>query len=180
MSEMKTALKDTFVLDNMPDASDCPEITFDLPELAYPSRLNAAEILLKNDPDRVAILTSEDNWSYGELARKVNQIAHVLVDDMGLVSGNRVLLRAPNTAMMAACWLAVLKAGGVAVSTMPLLRAREMVAVIDKGQVTHALCEAGMLEELNLAREKTKTLNTVLTFGKGGELEGIMTTKIFL
>jgi len=177
MSEMKTALKDTFVLDNMPDASDCPEITFDLPELEYPSMLNAAEILLKNDPDRVAVLTTEGNWSYGELARKVNQIAHVLVDDMGLVSGNRVLLRAPNTAMMAACWLAVLKAGGVAVSTMPLLRAKELAKVIDKAQVTHALCEAGMLEELHLAREKTKTLGAVLTFGKGGDLEGKMTTK---
>ena len=177
MSNLKTFHQDTFVFDNSPGPEVCPEVFFDLPELHYPSRLNAAEILLNHKPSDVAIITSVGNWTYGELNEKANQIAHVLVEDLSLVPGNRVLLRAANTAMMAACWLAVLKTGGIAVSTMPMLRAKELTTVIEKGQVTHALCEAGMMDELSKAQEKTETLKYIVSFGNDGALEEKMSGK---
>ena len=85
-----------------------------------------------------------------ELREHANRIARVLVDDMGLVPGNRVLLRGPNNPMMAACWFAVMKAGGIAVATMPLLRAKELTDIIDKAQITHALCDARLAAELDV------------------------------
>ncbi len=88
--------------------------------------------------------------SYAQLAAQVNRIARVLVEDLGLIPGNRVLLRGPNTPIMAACWLAVLKAGLIAVPTMPLLRARELKAIIDKAQVGAALCDVRLRDELAL------------------------------
>jgi 2-aminobenzoate-CoA ligase len=93
----------------------------------------------------------------------------VLVEDLGLVAGNRVLLRGANTPMLAACWFAVVKAGGIAVGSMPLLRARELVAIVDKAQVSHALCDARLADELDLARPACPSLRQVLLFN--GELE---------
>ena len=87
-------------------------------------------------------------WSYAELQRQANRIANVLVHDMGLVPGNRVLLRAANKPMLVACWFAVMKAGGIAVGTMPLLRAKELGQIIDKGAVSHALCDISLRDEL--------------------------------
>lgn len=158
----KTSHKDTFVIDNLPPENKRPEIRFDLPEVRYPERLNAARELLKANTNRVAILSDEKNWTYGEVDKTSNQIAHVLVDDMGLVPGNPVLLRGPNSPMMAICWLAVLKAGGIAVATMPMLRAVELKKVIKKAKVSHALCDTGMCEELDF--------EILMTF-HGGELE---------
>lgn len=159
---LETSHKDTFVIDNLPAEHEWPEIRFDLPEVQYPDRLNAARELLKASPDRVAILSDDKTWTYGEVDKTSNKIAHVLKDDMGLVPGNRVLLRAPNSPMMAMCWLAVIKAGGIAVATMPMLRAVELNKVIEKAKVSHALCDSRMVEELNL--------ENMMTF-HGGELE---------
>ena len=92
------------------------------------------------------------HWTYAELDAIANRIAHVLVDDLGLVPGNRVLLRAPNNPMHAACWFAVMKAGGIAVGTMPLLRARELTEIVTKAAITHALCDARLAAELEAAR----------------------------
>jgi 2-aminobenzoate-CoA ligase len=106
-------------------------------------------------------------WTYADLLAHANRIARVLVEDCGLVPGNRVLLRAPNNPLHAACWFAVMKAGGIAVGTMPLLRAKELTDVITKAQVTHALCDARLAEELDAARPGCPTLATVLSFGSG-------------
>ncbi|HSN33227.1 MAG TPA: AMP-binding protein, partial [Ideonella sp.] len=104
-------------------------------------------------------------WSYAELQAQANRMANVLTRDLGVVPGNRVLLRAANKPMLAACWFAVMKAGAIAVATMPLLRAKELSQIIAKGQVTHALCDAALRAELESARAQTPVLEKVVYFG---------------
>ena len=165
-----TAHVDTFARDHLPPRDQWPELVFELPELNYPSRVNAAVELVdraleRGWGERTAIMApSGVRWSYAELARHANRIARVLVEDLDVVPGNRVLLRGPNTPMMAACWLAVVKAGAIAVATMPLLRSKELVDVIDKAQVSHALCDARLIDELQAARSLAPALQTVAMF----------------
>ena len=165
---------DTFARDRLPPPQALPEFVFDLPELQFAPRLNCVSELLdrhvaQGRGDRICLQGAGVRWTYAEVQALANRIAHVLVQDMGLLSGNRVLLRGANSPMLAACWLAVVKAGGIAVGTMPLLRARELVAIVDKAQITHALCDARLADELQLARPDCPTLQQVLHFG--GELE---------
>src|SRR4051812_43581361 len=121
-----TSLVDRFVLDGLPPASAQPHFLFDRPELQYPAQLNAAAELLASAPsDRVLFHTPARRWTYGEIDALSSRIARVLAE-AGLVTGGRVLLRGRTTAMLAACWFGVLKAGGVVVATMPLLRNREL------------------------------------------------------
>ena len=101
--------------------------------------------------DRCIVLPDGGAWTYADLQRAANRIARVLVEDLALVPGNRVLLRAPNSPMLAACWLAVLKAGGIAVTSMPLYRERELRFVMEKAHVKHALCDAGLRDEFERA-----------------------------
>ena len=162
-----TAHVDTFARDNLPPREAWPEFLFDLPELRYPERMNCATELLdravgRGFGERQAIVApGGTNWTYADLLAHANRIAHVLVDDLGLVPGNRVLLRGPNSPWMAACWFAVLKAGGIAVATMPLLRAKELTDIVVKAQISHALCDARLAEELELARSACPTLREV-------------------
>jgi len=119
---------DTFCRDNLPPAELWPDLRFDLGGLSYPDRLNCAEALLdtiiaKFGPDRPCLRTPTETWTYGDLLRHTNQAARVLTEDFGLVPGNRVLLRGPNNPWLIASWFAVIKVGGVAVTTMALLRA---------------------------------------------------------
>ncbi|MDP3224497.1 MAG: AMP-binding protein [Rubrivivax sp.] len=165
---------DTFARDRLPAPAALPELIFDLPELQFPARLNCATELLdrhvaEGRGDRLCIQGAGVRWTYADLQAQANRIAHVLVHDMGLVPGNRVLLRGANSPMLAACWFAVVKAGGIAVGTMPLLRARELVAIVHKAQISHALCDARLAEELQLALPDCPTLQQVLNFG--GQLE---------
>jgi len=168
-----TAHVDTFARDNLPPRDAWPEFVFDLPGLEYPDRLNCATALLdqaiaRGWGSRTAIVAPGGlRWSYAELLERANRIARVLVEDLGLVPGNRVLLRAPNTAMHAACWFAVMKAGGIAVGTMPLLRAKELTDILTKAQVSHALCDARLAAELDAARPTCPTLKAVAMFGTG-------------
>jgi 2-aminobenzoate-CoA ligase len=153
---MTSAHIDTFARDRLPPPALQPAFLFDLPELQFPAQLNCASELLDKrvlagEGERLCIQGAGLRWTYAELLAQANRIAHVLVHDMGLVPGNRVLLRAPNNPMLAACWFAVMKAGGIAVATMPLLRARELKTIIDKAQVTHALCDLHLADELNAA-----------------------------
>jgi 2-aminobenzoate-CoA ligase len=165
---------DTFARDRLPPPEQLPELLFGRPELQFPSRLNAATELLDQPVaagrgERLCLQGTGVRWSYAELLAQANRIAQVLVQEQGLVPGNRVLLRGANSPMLAACWFAVVKAGGIAVGSMPLLRARELKTIIDKAQISHALCDARLADELALARPECPTLQHVLHFG--GELE---------
>ncbi|MGH8876845.1 MAG: AMP-binding protein [Stackebrandtia sp.] len=147
---------DTFTRDNLPPHDQWPEFRFDLPELRYPERLNCAKALLHDTidrlgPDRRCLLTDRSEWTYGELRTLVSRLAHVLVDDYGVVPGNRVLLRGPNSPMTVACWFAVLAAGGVVVTTMPLLKETELRAVGDIGRIDLSLCDERFVDDLRAA-----------------------------
>lgn len=178
---MYSAHIDTFARDHLPPPEQQPEFLFDLPELQFPGRLNCATELLdrhvaEGRGDRICIRAPGVTWTYADLQEQANRIAHVLVQDMGLVPGNRVLLRAPNNPMLAACWFAVMKAGGVAVATMPLLRAKELNAILEIGQITHALCDATLAEEMNLAAQNQPGLRQLRFFHDDGSdgLEAVM------
>ncbi|MHA1570559.1 MAG: AMP-binding protein, partial [Alphaproteobacteria bacterium] len=167
---------DTFAADNLPPRELWPLMDFSvLPKLAaYPNRINAAGALLDapveaGDGDRPLMYFADTVWTYAQMQHRAEQIARVLVEDLGLVAGNRVLLRGPNNPMMAACWFGVIKAGGICVSTMPMLRARELAFMIDKAQVTHALCDASLAAELSQARERSSALRITAHFTALGD-----------
>jgi len=173
---------DDFVRTHQPPADQWPELVFETPELQFPERLNATVELLdralaEGHGDRPAIIGAGVRWTYRELLAQVNRLARVLVEDMGLVPGNRVLLRGANSPMFAVSWLAVFKAGGVAVGTMPLLRAKELKDVLKIAQVSHALCEAALAEELIAAQMDSPQLKEIGYYGAGGTLEARMAEK---
>ena len=144
-----SAHADTFCRDSLPPPEQWPELLFDLPELRYPDRLNCAEALLAGtDPGRRCLLGPGLEWTYGELRRRADAIAHVLVGELGLVPGNRVLLRGPNSPGWSPCWLGVLLAGGVVVATMPALRPGELRAIGDITRPQLALCDARFTGDL--------------------------------
>jgi 2-aminobenzoate-CoA ligase len=178
--------RDSFARDNLPPPEQWPDLIFDrAPGLVYPERLNAAVEFVDRWVERglggrVALRTSAGSWTYALLADRINRIARVLVDDLGFVPGNRVLLRGPNNPMMAACCLAVWKAGGVAVNTMPLLRARELGYIIDKARVRFALCDARFLADLEAAKAQSNILERLVAFntaGEAGTLEALIADK---
>jgi 2-aminobenzoate-CoA ligase len=152
-----SAYADTFARDSLPPPEQWPVLLLDNPDVAYPKRLNCAAQLLDRaieagHGDRPAIWSEADGMpcatTYGQLRTLVDRSAHVLVEDMGLEPGNRVLLRGPNTLQMAVALLAALKAGLIVVPTMPLLRAKELKQIIDKARISAALCDARLAEEL--------------------------------
>ncbi len=174
---MSSVHVDTFARDHLPPISQQPEFLFELPELQYPDLMNCATELLdrhirEGRGQRICIQAPGVRWTYAELQDKANRIANVLVEEMGLVPGNRVLLRASNTPMLAACWFAVMKAGGIAVTTMPLLRAKELREIIEKAQLRHALCDSRLAEELSRASsESGASIQT--SFFNGSSEEGL-------
>ena len=142
---------DSFARDNLPPRDQWPDLL--LEGLAYPEQLNCVAALLDDHIaagrcDRPCLASPDETWSYAELAARVNRIASVLTHRLGMIPGNRVLLRAPNNPLLVASYLAVIKAGGIAVATMPLLRARELAAIIDKARISVALCDQRLLAEL--------------------------------
>lgn len=161
-----SAHTDTFCRDNLPDPADWPEIVLG-PDTSYPDRLNCATALLddvirEHGGDRPCLLSpAGEEWTYAELRSTANRVANVLVEDFGLVPGNRVLLRGPNSPWTVACWFGVLKAGGVVVATMPLLRAGELAAVDEIARIDVALCDHRFLEEL----EAVETSAPVIAYG---------------
>jgi 2-aminobenzoate-CoA ligase len=168
-----SAHADTFALDRLPPPEAMPALDFDLPELQFPPRVNVVARLLDarvaaGDGERECLRGSASGrpvrWSYAEVQQRVNRLAQMLVAERGLVPGHRVLLRGANSPMLAVCWLAVVKAGGIAVGTMPLLRARELAPLIDKAQIRLALCDARLAEELSTAQAQCPVLERVLHF----------------
>jgi 2-aminobenzoate-CoA ligase len=160
---------DTFCRDSLPPRELWPDLLYTgVPELAYPPRLNCAAELLASGMalcgerggrgergERTAILSPCGRWTYAELGAAVDRIARVLTEDLGMVPGNRVLLRSPNTPLLAAAWLAVVKAGGVVVCTMPMLRRRELVYIADKAEIRLALTDAQLAPECEQAMRTT-------------------------
>jgi len=184
---MPSAHVDTFVRDHMPPSEQLPRLLFELPELQFGTQLNCVTELLDRRIERgmgarLALLGAAPDgapirWTYAELQAHANRIARVLVDRLGVVPGNRVLLRGANSPMLAACWLGVVKAGAVAVGTMPLLRARELTTIVAKARITHALVDARLAQELTLALPSCPTLTDVLQFNGdagAGSLEAAM------
>ncbi len=159
---------DTFVRDNLPPADQQPQFVFSLPELAYPDRLNAAVELLRRateaaGPDARALIDFDHEFSWSRVDLVSSRMARVLVEEMGLVPGNRVLLHGPNSSWTVMAWFAILKAGGVVVATMPMLRPTELATVIDKAQVSHALVYATLAEAIAEAQGAASCLTRVMT-----------------
>ena len=164
-----SAQTDRFVHERLPPASQWPELRYELPELQLAPQLNLVEELLdkavhKGFADRPLLRSPKLMLSYADVKDRVDRIAQVLVEDLGLVPGNRVLLRGGNSIGMALAWLAVVKAGLIAVATMPLLRAKELGDIIDKAQSAVALCDAKLLDELQLAQTQNPVLKTIVPF----------------
>ncbi|MEO7254046.1 MAG: AMP-binding protein [Casimicrobium sp.] len=160
---------DRFVHDRMPDASELPQLIFERPELQFPAQLNAVVELLdgnvvKGNGERILLRDARESLTYAQVLDRVNQLGRALLEDYGLVSGNRVLLRGGNSIDMAVAWLAVVKIGLIAVATMPMLRARELTDVIRKAQVSFALCVDALTEELLLAQTQCTVLTRIVTF----------------
>ncbi len=172
---MSTAQRDTFARDHLPPPDAWPALDFShLPELAYPERLNCAVELLdrhvhEGHGERTAILADGVRWTYSMLRARSDRVAGVLRDDLGVVPGERVLLRGPNSPMMAACWFGVLKAGAIAVATMPLLRPRELAYVAEKARVRVALTDHRLAADLREAQNAAPVLERVLAWGGGGD-----------
>ena len=167
---------DTFVRDRMPHPDMQPAFT-NLDPLGYPEHLNATVELVDRHieadrGDRVALLAPGVQWSYAELAAMIDRMAHALTGPLGMVPGNRVLLRSANNPTMVALYLAVIKAGGIVVATMPLLRAHELVQILDKAAIGLVLCDAGLREEMELALGRADHSARLVTWSgtAGGEL----------
>ena len=168
-------MRDDFVERRLPGADELPQ--FDL--LDYPKRLNAAaELLRGGKPGDLAIVNAHGRWTYAQLSETSGKVARLLVDT-GLVPGNRVLLRGPNTHMMLAVWLGVLKAGGVAVATMPLLRPGEIATVIDRAEISHAIIDSRFIGDFRDAMDQTRFVKHLLKYDGDyghGELEAKIAT----
>jgi 2-aminobenzoate-CoA ligase len=176
-----TAHVDTFARDNLPPPRAWPDFTFSRPELQYPARLNCVTRFLdrwiaEGHADAPCLVTDAGTLTYGDLHARVNRIANVLTGRLGLVPGGRVLLRSANNPMLVATYLAVLKAGGVVVATMPLLRAREIAYPVMKARIDLALCDHRLSEEMEKARGLCPDLRRVVYWGSGAPdaLEALM------
>jgi 2-aminobenzoate-CoA ligase len=162
-----SAHSDTFTRDNLPPEDQWPE--FMLEGFAYPDRLNVGveltdAMVAKGFGDHIALIGNGRRRTYKELADWTNRLAHVLSEDLGVVPGNRVLIRSANNPAMVACWLAATKVGAVVVNTMPMLRAGELGQIVDKAEITHALCDTRLMEELVTCAKTSKYLKSVVGF----------------
>ena len=160
---------DTFTRDNLPPAELWPDLLLDDPVFRYPEHLNAAveltdRMVERGFGDHIALIGNGRVRTYKELTDWSNRLAHVLVEDYALVPGNRVMIRSGNNPAMVAAWLAVTKAGGVAVNTMPMLRAGELGKIVDKAEIRLALCDSRMGEELETCAVDSRFLERIVYF----------------
>jgi len=170
---------DQFARQHLPPQDQWPDLVFDLPELQYPSRMNCVAEILDRAVEqgkgaRIALRGEHATWTYAQLKENVDRIAHVLRGPMGLVPGNRVLLRGANHPMMAAAVLAVLKAGLIAVPTMPLLRARELGVIMARAKVNAVLCASALHEEIEAAPTRPDKIVYFNGDSGAGSLEALM------
>ncbi|KAF2518612.1 AMP-binding protein [Flavobacterium salilacus subsp. salilacus] len=176
--------EDNFAHDHLPHPLLHAECFTGHSDFEFPEDLNCAAYLLdrhiaEGNGDKVAIRTFDMEWTYNDLYEKANQIAHVLKDDLGFVSGNRVLIRSANNPMYVACWFGILKAGGIVVATMPLLREKELTVMVESAEISHAFCDYRLADDM-LAIQ-SPFLKEVVTFDGSGEgtskLEALMADK---
>lgn len=165
---------DRFAHERLPLPAQCAEMRYDLPGLRIDEQANLVDVLLARIAERSHLqrpfLRSDAlTLTYTQAASQIDRIAQVLTEDFGLVPGNRVLLRGGNSIGMALAWLGVVKAGLIAVATMPLLRAKELIEVIEKSQASLALCDAALLPELRAAQDQREVLKTIVAFNKQSE-----------
>jgi 2-aminobenzoate-CoA ligase len=176
----KSGHVDTFARDNLPPRVQWPEFRFDLPDLQYPERLNCVtewvdRWIVAGQGSRICMISPGETLTYAQFHERVNRIANALTRDLGLVPGGRVLLRGPNNSMMVAAYFAVIKAGGVAVATMPLLRAKELSYPLAKAKITLALCDARLADEMEKAKAQSEGLKRIVYWGNtSGELQALM------
>src|SRR5437016_11495054 len=173
-----TAHVDTFVRDRLPPPAQLPDFLFELPELQYPERINCAgplldDALLEGYAESLAVIGHTERWTFADLAERVNRIAHVLSSDLGLRPGNRVLLRGPNSPILIASWLAIMKAGGIAVATMPMLRAVELEKIVNKACIDFAICDARLTADLDHVAQTSGKVRHRTAYGRG-DLECLM------
>ncbi|WP_246725605.1 AMP-binding protein [Beijerinckia sp. L45] len=167
-----SAYVDTFAHDHLPPQDLWPEMLVTLPEYRYPARLNCVAAFLdrwidEGRGDATCVIGPDETLTYRGLSDRVNRIANVLVNRLGLKTGNRVLLRSANTVTMVATYLAVLKAGGIVVATMPLLRAGEIAFPLNKAQIALALCDHRLAEDMERARALAPCLERIVYWGSG-------------
>jgi 2-aminobenzoate-CoA ligase len=167
---IRFAHTDTFARDHLPPPEQLPAFSFKLPELNYPERLNCITAFVDDwvasgAGDRDCLVSPTERWSYADLAERVNRIANVLTRDLGVVPGNRVLLRGPNSPMMVAAYFAVIKAGAIVVATMPLLRAKEIAFPLAKAEIRLALCDTRLADEMEKTRPLAPALERVVYWG---------------
>ena len=160
---------DTFARDNLPPFEQWPELLLDRPEFQYPDYLNAAVELTDRNVergfgDRIALIGNGRRRTYKELADWSNRLAHALVENYGVKPGNRVLIRSGNNPALVAAWLAATKAGAVVVNTMPMLRAGELAKIVDKAEVSLALCDSRIADELIACAKTSRFLKQVVNF----------------
>lgn len=177
----RSAHVDTFARDHLPPADQMPDFLFNLPELNYPDRLNCVAAFVDDwvasgGGARDCLIAPGERLSYADLAARVNRIANVLTRDLGLVPGERVLLRGPNSPIMVGAYFAVIKAGGIVVATMPLLRAKEIAFPLSKAKIGLALCDVRLADEMEKAKALAPELARVVYWGGGNadSLEGLM------
>src|SRR5690606_35703199 len=162
-----TAHTDTFTRDNLPPEGEWPE--FLLQKFEYPEQLNAAveltdRMVEQGFGDNTALIGNGRRRTYKELSDWTNRLAHALVDNYGVRPGNRVLIRSANNPAMVACWLAATKAGAVVVNTMPMLRKGELAQIVDKAEITLALCDTRLMDELVSCAKTSRSLKQVVGF----------------
>jgi 2-aminobenzoate-CoA ligase len=163
----RSAHLDTFTRDNLPAAQKWPDIR--LAGFDYPEELNAAveltdRMVARGFGDHVALIGNGRRRTYKELSDWTNRIAHALVEDFGIKPGNRILIRSANNPALVACWLAATKAGAVVVNTMPMLRAGELGKIVEKAEVSLALCDTRLMDELVNCAKTSKHLKQVIGF----------------
>jgi 2-aminobenzoate-CoA ligase len=158
---------DSFSRDNLPPQSSWPDLLLD--GFDYPDRLNIGveltdSMVKKGFADYTALIGNGRRRSYKELTDWTNKLARAMVENLGVKPGNRVLIRSANNPAMVACWLAATKAGAVVVNTMPMLRAGELTAIVDKAQVSHAICDTRLMDEMTACAKSSRYLKSVVGF----------------
>src|SRR5881409_2434031 len=160
---------DDFARRNLPPAEQWPDLLLDRPEFQYPDYLNAAveltdRMVEKGFGDHTALIGNGRRRTYKELTDWSNRLAHALIEDYGVKPGNRVLIRSGNNPALVAAWLAATKAGAVVVNTMPLLRVGELTKIVDKAEISLALCDTRLMDELVACAKNSRFLKKVIGF----------------